>query len=77
LYYFSDGKRNEIDLLIRQNGFYHPVEIKKTSNPKATDIAAFKNFFKIEKLGHGALICLSDKPYPLPDGASAISIWDI
>jgi predicted AAA+ superfamily ATPase len=77
LYYFRDGKRNEIYLLIHQNDAYHPIEIRKTSNPKVTDMAAFKIFSKIEKLGYGALLCLVDEPYPLTDGASAISVWDI
>jgi predicted AAA+ superfamily ATPase len=77
LYYFRDGKKNEIDLLCHQNGAYYPVEIKKTAQPKATDVGAFKIFSKIDNLGYGTLICLTDEPRPLTDGASAISIWDI
>jgi predicted AAA+ superfamily ATPase len=77
LCHFRDGKKNEIDLLIHRNGLYYPVEIKKTAQPKAADINAFKIFSKIENLGYGALICHTDGPHLLTDTASAISIWDI
>jgi predicted AAA+ superfamily ATPase len=77
LYYFRDSKKNEIDLLIHQNGVYHPAEIKKTTQPKAADVDAFKIFSKIEKLGYGTLICLTDEPRPLTNEISAISPWDI
>ncbi|MCL2335092.1 MAG: ATP-binding protein [Endomicrobia bacterium] len=77
LYYFRDSERNEIDLLIHQDGQFYPIEIKKTSTPTNTDIKAFKTFSKIEKLAHGNLICLTDEPQLLTPNATAISIWDI
>jgi len=77
LYYFRDNHGNEIDLLIEQDNKFYPIEIKKTSTPRSADIKAFNNFAKIEKLGYGNLICLTDKQQPLSAGATAISIWDI
>jgi predicted AAA+ superfamily ATPase len=77
LYYFRDSNGNEIDLLIEQDSKFYPIEIKKTSTPRAADIKAFNDFAKIEKLGYGNLICLTDKQQPLSTGATAISIWDI
>jgi predicted AAA+ superfamily ATPase len=77
LYYFRDTKKNEIDLLIYQNGTYYPIEIKKTSQPKVSDVNSFKIFSKIENLEYGALICNTDESRPLTDGVSAISLWDI
>ncbi|MDR1942151.1 MAG: ATP-binding protein [Endomicrobium sp.] len=77
LYYFRDSNGNEIDLLIQQDSKFYPIEIKKTSTPRQADIKAFNDFAKIEKLGYGNLICLTDKKQPLSAGATAISIWDI
>ena len=77
LYYFRDSNGNEIDLLIEQDNKFYPIEIKKTSTPRYADIKAFDAFAKIEKLGYGNLICLTDKQQPLSAGAAAISIWNI
>ncbi|MDR3113284.1 MAG: ATP-binding protein [Endomicrobium sp.] len=77
LYYYRDSDGKEIDLLINQNGLFYPIEIKKTSTPMPEDVKAFNTFSKIEKTGCGSLICLTDKPQPLTDNITAISIWDI
>jgi predicted AAA+ superfamily ATPase len=76
-YYYKDSNKAEIDLLISQDGELFPIEIKKTANPSKNDISAFKTLSEIEKLGHGALICLTDSPRPLTESVNAISVWDI
>ncbi|MDR2429282.1 MAG: ATP-binding protein [Candidatus Margulisbacteria bacterium] len=77
LYYFRDSNQNEIDLLIEQDGLFFPIEIKKTATPRSSDVKAFQTFAKIEKIGFGALICLTNKIQPLGKDVKAISIWDI
>ncbi|MDR1418346.1 MAG: ATP-binding protein [Endomicrobium sp.] len=77
LYYYRDSNQIEIDLLIEINGKFHPIEIKKTSNPNKNDIHSFEKFAKIEKTGYGSLICLTDRPRPLTENANSVSIWDI
>jgi predicted AAA+ superfamily ATPase len=77
LYYYRDSDKNEVDLLIYQNGQFYPIEIKKTSTPKLEDIKAFKIFAKNEDVAYGNLICLTPTPQPLFANAHAISIWDI
>jgi predicted AAA+ superfamily ATPase len=77
LYYYRDSNQVEIDLLIKRNELFHPVEIKKTTNPQKSDIAAFARFAELEKTGYGSLICLTDQARPLTRRANAISIWDI
>ena len=77
LYFFRDENNNEIDLLIFQNGKFYPIEIKKHSTPRSSDINAFKIFEKIESLGYGCEICLTKDLQPLSPKAAAISIWDI
>ena len=63
LFYYRDKDTREIDLLIEQNGTFHPVEIKKTANPGKEHI---KSFSVLEKskgvtVGAGGVICLYDK----------------
>jgi len=78
LHYYRDANKAEIDLLIAQDGKLHPVEIKKTASP---DSRMVKNFEILEKLGytagHGALVCLTDKPFPLTRNVTALSVWDM
>ena len=77
LYFFRDENNNEIDLLIFKNGKFYPVEIKKHATPGKSDIGAFKIFEKIEPLGYGCEICLTQDLQPLSPEATAISVWDI
>jgi predicted AAA+ superfamily ATPase len=60
---------SEIDLIIEENGLFHPVEIKMTANPKADIAAAFEVLDKIPdgKRGDGAVVCMYDKPLTLRD----------
>lgn len=79
LFFYRDSKtQEEIDLLIRHRGKLHPVEIKSTNRPNRSTI---KNFGVLESLrepiGHGAVICTSEKNYPLGEGCTAHSLWSI
>ena len=65
----------EIDLIIEENGVLYPIEIKKGSNPTASDASAFETLDKDvdKKRGTGAIICtgknklkLADNLYSLP-----------
>ena len=53
----------EIDLVIEENGVLYPIEIKKSSSPKASDAAAFVALDKIKgkKRGQGAAARNRDK----------------
>ena len=64
--YYRDNNGKEIDLLILENDYIYPVEIKKSADPGKE---AIKNFSVLESLnekqGEGAVICLSEVMYPL------------
>ena len=66
----------EIDLILEENGIYHPIEIKMTANPKANMAAGFEVLDKIPdaKRGEGAIICLYDKPISLRENVRAIPV---
>ena len=75
--FYKDSDKNEIDLLIYQDGKYYPIEIKKHGTPGSNDIKAFKVLSKKESLGFGCEICLAPDLQPLSLDVMALSIWDI
>jgi predicted AAA+ superfamily ATPase len=76
-YYYRDTNKAEIDLIIAQNGALHPVEIKKTATPDKHMVKNFDLLTNLGKPGYGALVCLTNEPFPLTKTASALSVWDM
>ena len=76
-----DGQRveteSEIDLVIEENGVLYPIEIKKSSSPKANDAAAFVALDKIKgkKRGQGAIVCNCAAPMHLRDNLLSMPVW--
>jgi len=74
-YYLRTRDKSEIDLLILQNGQVMSIEIKKAANPSKKDI---RNFYILQNLkvntGFGAVICFSEKTYPINALNSAVPI---
>lgn len=76
LYYYRDKEMREIDLIVERNGRLHPVEIKKTANPRREDIS---NFYRLDGIpgvsrGEGALICMYDRVLPLDEDNNAVPV---
>jgi predicted AAA+ superfamily ATPase len=76
-YYYRDNAKNEVDMLIAQNGKLYPIEIKQTANPSKEMIKSFGNLSEVGEVAYGSIICLTEKPVLLTENANAISIWDI
>ncbi len=77
LYFYRDKEKNEIDLLISQNGILYPLEIKKHADPTKRDIAGFSVLEKIGgtiKRGKGGVICMYDRLIALNDQDKVIPI---
>jgi hypothetical protein len=74
--YYRDKDQREIDLIIEENGKLYPIEIKKTANPSANDISAFRLLDNEpnKKLGGGALIYSGDEVRLLKDNIRAIPV---
>lgn len=72
----KQNEENEIDLIIEENGFLYPIEIKMTGNPKAnmasTNVVLDK--IKDKKRGNGIILCLIDKKTYLRDNLIALPI---
>lgn len=77
-YYLRTRDNSEIDLIIAQNGLLHPLEIKKAANPTKKDIRNFVTLRNLKKeIGHGGVICFSDKVYAIDEINSAIPVTKI
>ena len=72
LYYYRDRDMNEIDLLIETGDCLYPIEIKTTSDPKKSMVAAFRYLDGIpgKKIGPGAVVCMAREHLPLTDAVS-------
>lgn len=74
-YFYRDKDQKEIDLLIEQNGTLYPLEFKKAAAPGRS---AVKNFSALNKLGlpigHGGVICLTEKHVPITKAVDAIPV---
>ena len=68
LWYYRDIDKKEVDLLIETADGSYPVEVKKTSTPKAEDA---RHFAVLEthklKLKKGAVVCCCPEVMPLPN----------
>ena len=79
IWFYRDSSKCEIDLVVQDGRTLHPIEIKKTANPK---IEAAKHFdclraFKDFEIGFGNIICHVDRPQYLSQNVQAISVMDI
>ena len=62
LYFYRNNSREEIDLIIEKNQIMHPIEIKKSANPKNP----LKNFKALEgPIGTGFVYCLCNEIVPI------------
>ncbi len=90
LYFYRDGNKKEIDLIIHQNGTVYPIEIKKGTAPRG----AIKNFSVLNpieekneenyfenasllktKIGTGAVVCLSSDLLPIDKKNWFVPAW--
>lgn len=67
---------NEIDLIIEEDGYLYPIEIKMSGNPKASMGAANPVLDKIKEKsrGMGVILCLIDKKTYLRENLVALPI---
>lgn len=72
----EENEESEIDIIIEEDGVLHPIEIKKASNPTASDAEAFTLLDKDvdKKRGTGAIICLGAYKLKLRDNLYSLPV---
>ena len=71
--------KNEIDLIIEENGTLYPVEIKRSSKVTADQTSVFSVLDGIpdKKRGMGAVICMCPQPGVLRENILQLPVWYI
>ncbi|MDR0515083.1 MAG: DUF4143 domain-containing protein [Coriobacteriaceae bacterium] len=66
LSYYRDQNAKEIDLIIEENRFIHPLEIKKSASPDHREIKKFDVLDKAAlERGTGGIICMAQDVLPI------------
>ena len=77
-YYYRDNNMNEIDLVIIQDGKLHRVECKSGIKFNNSAVKGFKQLEKTNyQIGAKAIICNTDKIYPLDDDVYVLPLSGI
>ena len=68
--------RNEIDLILQENGILYPIEIKMSTMPKASMASEFDVLDGVpdKKRGMGAIVCLLDRKMYLRENLVALPL---
>jgi predicted AAA+ superfamily ATPase len=73
VYYYRDKDGKEIDLLFLQDRAIHPLEIKKSANPRQEWAKQFTVLDRLKpRWSHGGFVCLCRERLPLTDKVTAI-----
>jgi uncharacterized protein len=73
--FYRDKDDREIDLIIDQNNTLYPIEVKKTANPADNAPSNFKYLAGLKQnIGHGMVICLTEKDIPLSRDVDAMPV---
>ena len=72
----EETEESEIDLIIEEDGVLYPVEIKKGTNPTASDADAFVLLDKdlSKRRGTGAIVCMGEHKIKLRDNLYSLPI---
>jgi len=74
--YYRDSNTKEIDVFVESGSMVHPLEIKKSANPKKQEVKKFEVLDKaaIER-GHGGIICMCEQVIPIDTKNSFIPCY--
>lgn len=79
VWFYRDGKKHEIDLVIQEGHILHPVEIKTAMTVRADAVKNFTCLETIEEyeIGFGHVICQTHEPYHITRTVQAVPVWAI
>ncbi|MDO5094434.1 MAG: DUF4143 domain-containing protein, partial [Propionibacteriaceae bacterium] len=79
IFFYRDSATREIDVVIRDGRTLHPVEIKRVATPGREAIRHFSALATLQdfEVGSGAVICQTDRTFPLAEDVTAVPITAI
>lgn len=75
LSFYRDAAQREVDVIVEENGVVHPLEIKRASNPDKRLIKIF-DLLKAtgNTVGLGAVLCMTDRVFPIDANNALIPV---
>lgn len=68
LSFYRDTNQKEIDVIVEEGGVIHPIEIKKSTNPERKLVKAFDVLrVSTNTMGMGAVVCMTDRVFPIDE----------
>ncbi|MDO8932332.1 MAG: ATP-binding protein, partial [Rhodocyclaceae bacterium] len=75
LYFWRTKEKEEVDLIIEEEGTIFPVEIKLTMRPDKNAVKGIISLKKSgRKIGKGAVVCLAEEHYPLSSDIEVVPV---
>ena len=66
LTYYRDSNSKEIDVIVEENGYVHPLEIKKAASPDRREVKKYEVLDKTSlQRGSGGIICMCEEVIPI------------
>jgi len=73
IFFYRTKERQEVDVLIAEDGKLFPLEIKLKATPTRADLRGIRALQRTgAPLGPGAVLCLTQEPYPLATDVDAL-----
>lgn len=78
VYYYRDRDAKEVDMVIESDGKLHPIEVRSSASPPASDAQAFKvlDSGSVPR-GTGAIICSNEELVEIDKTTLIVPIWMI
>jgi len=78
VWFFRTKEKEEVDLLIAEDGQLFPVEVKLTASPSKRDLRGIRALERAgAKVGAGAVVCLVREPFALTPEVEALPVGSI
>ncbi len=79
LWFYRDGRKHEIDLIVQEGRTIHPVEVKLGVQVRRDAVSNFRYLEDMEgyEVGFGHVVCQTTEPYSITSDVQAVPVWAI
>ena len=75
IWFYRTKEKQEVDVVIEEDGQLFPIEIKLTASPSRKDLRGIQALERTgAELGAGALMCLVEQPFALSRSVEALPV---
>jgi predicted AAA+ superfamily ATPase len=75
IWFFRDREKNEVDVVIAEDGLLFPVEVKLSATPDRSALSGVRAIGRTgAKLGRGVVVCMTARPFSLSEDVDAVPV---